>query len=364
MEGGKARVRSARWQYFPSPSVGVETQTIDGNPVLTAEMAQPLWTGGKLRADLNFAKAQLGASKWGVAEAQNALALQVVDQYRQFSSAMMILSAYDSYIAGLSEFSAMMGRRVAQGYSADVDAKLVLARLNEAKNVRTNLLLTQKTAIEALSYLTGQDLSASAIVLSDDEVDAYALAISDEEFLRRSTQVNPTLNRLSEEISVAQAGVAQARSALWPVVSLRAQHREFSFSPVTENRVFLTLDFSLGGGLSSLENIRSAKMGRREAYHSREAFRIDLNTTVRNDIETLKATRRLIDTLAANRVTQEEIYQSYLRMFLVGQRTWLDVLNIMREAVEADRSLADARATYEATLFRLRINVGDITWAQ
>lgn len=364
MEGGRARVRSARWQYFPAPSVGVETQTLDGNPVLMAEVTQPIWTGGRLSADLNLAKAQFGASKWGVAEAQNTLALQVVDQYQRFSSAMMVLSAYDRYIAGLAEFSAMMRRRVAQGYSADVDAKLVSARLNEARNVRTNLLLAQRTAAEALSFLIGHELKASDIALLDEEADAYALTISEDEFLDRSVHVSPTLNRLSEEITAAQAGVAQARSALWPVVSIRAQHRELSFSPVTENRVFLTLDFSLGGGLSSLENIRSARLQKSEAYYSREAFRIDLDTTIRNDLETLKATRRLIDTLSENQVTQQEIYQSYLRMFLVGQRSWLDVLNIMREAVEAERGLAEARATYEATLFRLRINVGDVTWAQ
>ena len=364
MEGGRARVRSARWGYFPSPSVGVETQTLDGNPVLTAGVTQPLWTGGKLRADLNLARAQLDASKWGIAEAQNNLALQVVDQHQQFSSAMMVLSAYDQYIVGLSEFSAMMRRRVAQGYSADVDAKLVLARLNEARNVRTNLLLTQRTTVEALSFLTGQELAARDIVLSDDGAEVYALTISDAEFLRRSRRVNPTLNRLSEEIEAAQAGVAQARSALSPVIALRAQHRELSFSPVTENRVFLTLDFSLGGGLSSLENIRSARMAKNEARHSRDAFQIDLSTAIINDLETLKATKRLIDVLSVNRVTQQEIYQSYLRMFLVGQRTWLDVLNVMREAVEAERNLAEARARYEATLFRLRINVGDVTWAR
>ena len=363
-QGGKARVRSARWQYFPTPSVGVETQTLGGNPVLTADLTQPIWTGGRLSADFKLAKAQWGASKWGVAEAQNELALQIVEQYRGFSSAVMTLSAYDRYIADLTEFSMMMQRRVAQGYSANVDAKLVSARLNEARNVRTNLLLTRNTARESLSYLVGHDLALPDIALPNSDFERYELSISDPEFLQRSMDINPTLNRLSEEITAAQAGVAQARSALSPVVSLRAQHRELSFSPVTENRVFLSLDFSLGGGLSALENIRAARSEKSQAYHSREAFRIDLGNIVRNDLEALKATRQLIVTLLANRVTQEEIYQSYLRMFLVGQRTWLDVLNVMREAVEAERRLAEAQTTYEATLFRLRINVGDISWSR
>ena len=362
VEAGRANVRSAWWQFFPSPSVALENSR--GKTATTLQLTQPIWTGGRLSADLDVAKGQLSTSRWGVTETQYNVALRVVEYYQAYTSAILSLEVYDKYITNLKNFNAMMRRRVKRGYSAEVDAQLVSSRISQAKNVRTNLQMSRDTALESLSSLIGRTLSASNIEMFNSG-DQYLLdvAISDEDFTQRAIEYSPELRRLDGQIFVARAQVDQAKSAVWPTLFLRAQHQVYNnYGLEDESQVVFGVQFSLGGGLSAVESVRSALALEGQAKNSRDAYRSELAAEIKRNLEALRSSRSLVDELSGNRTTQTEIYESYVRLFLVGKRTWLDVLNIMRERADVDRSLAESRASEYAALFRLRLNVGDFVW--
>jgi adhesin transport system outer membrane protein len=64
-------VDSARWQYYPTPSLSIEAAGTSGNDTLyqgnnrvaIARLQQPLWTGGRLAAGVDKAAAGLTASQ-------------------------------------------------------------------------------------------------------------------------------------------------------------------------------------------------------------------------------------------------------------------------------------------------------------
>ena len=52
----KAGVKSAMWNYFPTPKISAQ-QTKDNVNGITLSLEQPLWTGGKLSSAMDMAKA-------------------------------------------------------------------------------------------------------------------------------------------------------------------------------------------------------------------------------------------------------------------------------------------------------------------
>lgn len=53
-----------------------------------------------------------------------------------------------------------------------------------------------------------------------------------------------------------------------------------------------------------------------------------------------------------------EVFESYSRQYIAGRKTWIDVLNAVRETTQSDFALADARAQVVAAGERLRLRTG------
>ena len=53
-----------------------------------------------------------------------------------------------------------------------------------------------------------------------------------------------------------------------------------------------------------------------------------------------------------------EVFESYSRQYIAGRKTWIDVLNAVRETTQADFAMADANAQTLAAGERLRLRTG------
>ncbi len=79
-------VDSARWQYFPTPSLSVERANATNDPALvnrddpvsTLRISQPIWTAGKLGANVTRANELKQGKPASVQEARQPLALRVL----------------------------------------------------------------------------------------------------------------------------------------------------------------------------------------------------------------------------------------------------------------------------------------------
>jgi adhesin transport system outer membrane protein len=90
-ESAKDAVEGAKWQFFPTPSIGFEqanTGSSDPNypsfgdkNITTLRLQQPLWTGGRLSAGLDRAKAGVVSSQATLDGVRQDLALRVLQSY-------------------------------------------------------------------------------------------------------------------------------------------------------------------------------------------------------------------------------------------------------------------------------------------
>ena len=86
LQGAQAGVDSARWQFYPTPSVSVETAAAGASDrlyqgdrlVTTLRLQQPLWSGGRLGAGTDKAEATLAANQATLDDTRLQLGLRVL----------------------------------------------------------------------------------------------------------------------------------------------------------------------------------------------------------------------------------------------------------------------------------------------
>ena len=111
-----------------------------------------------------------------------------------------------------------------------------------------------------------------------------------------------------------------------------------------------------------MSRVKAAQAQAEGAQLSLDAAQEDVRASVRSDVEARDAAARLVDSLRANLLIQDQTFESYNRLFLAGKRSWFDVLNVVREVTENERALADAEVQYLLSDYRLQIQTGQLKW--
>ena len=80
-----------------------------------------------------------------------------------------------------------------------------------------------------------------------------------------------------------------------------------------------------------------------------------LRRIVQSDYALLQSFQVRINALEASLQTAIEVSESYSRQFLVGRKSWLDVMNAARDLVGIEVQLADAKSAEVFVSWRLSI---------
>ena len=140
-----------------------------------------------------------------------------------------------------------------------------------------------------------------------------------------------------------------------PQLSLRLESSQGS---VSDNRALLVLLAQPGAGLSAASGVNAALARREAALRAAEAARRDIEQQIALDWNEWTAARARVDNAEQARATSAEVSDSYARQYTAGRKTWLDVLNAVREASQAELSLVDARNQMQAAVLRLKTQTG------
>src|SRR5690606_13338835 len=155
----------------------------------------------------------------------------------------------------------------------------------------------------------------------------------------------------------ADAQLKQARTQMMPsfFASYEYQHGQVDGAREPGSRVFFGVEQSFGAGLSSLSGVRSAVAGREAANEAYQAARRDIAAQAAADAQGYIAALRRSEEGALNLAGVERVSESYKRMFLAGKRSWLDLLNMVRERTDVARTLVVARTNTTFYDFRIKL---------
>ncbi len=353
----------ARWQRFPTPSFISQTpdqvgaQSGKSMTVNRAVIEQPLYAGGGIDASIDSADARYKAGQSKYQEVQQDMAIRLLNTWyewqRQKGRQSILMQSVDSH----RRLRDQIRRRVAEGVSPEADLSLAEARLSQTQSELSQARSAASAAYAQLTQLAGAELpKLSAQPLTDWAADVGSYLPPAADWLQRALLRSPQISRLTADEAAAEADIRVKRAQLIPVLKLRYEN-DFSAEqyPGSRSRLFLTVNAQPGAGLSALSGIEAARARRDGVAENRRNALLELQQVLEIDLADHFSARDRMEVAKLLIRSTTEVTESYSRQFVAGRKSWLDVLNAVREGVAARLSIVDAQALLGQTWWRLRI---------
>ena len=353
LRAGDQAVKTAKWQYFPTPAVSYEKSFADNDGYTTVlSLDQPLWSGGRLSAGLDSARANVSVLSASLADNQRELAFRVVGVYGQWLSASLQRQALQASESLHQELLDRVQRRFDGGASTGSDLELAKGRLQSVKALSAATAAAEVSAVTTLSVLTGEELDSTTLAAAPRQR-PHGLAESDQSLLVGALAHSPSIQRANANVKVARAAVKGRRSATRPEVFVRFQREFDDFMP--DSLVEVGIRSQFGAGLSSFSGIAEAQAAVSSAIALRRSEELAIRESVRSDLATLQSFALRLPALEEAERTARQVYESYQRQFLTGSKSWFDVMNSARDLQGAQLQLAEAIAGQLSVQWRLYI---------
>jgi adhesin transport system outer membrane protein len=319
-----------------------------------------LWTGGRLTAGLDAAKARAKSARFSVGEAQQGLGFSVTAAYQEFMQARGRQQVLERYLARLDEYQQSMQRRVEGGASPSSDLELVRSRRSGARAQFKAAEAAEEVALVQLSQLVGRRLTRADILVELSASSPAAL----EDVVARADNFSPTLLRLSQDIAASRGDAAVSKAAMFPTLALVAQNEQDqgNVGRNSTNTVMLQVQFTPGAGLSALSRSSSAQAQVDVAQENREAARTDLESRVSSEYQNQRSAMESLPDVEANAQGAAKVLASYERLFITGKRSWLDVINAASELSNTEIAVTDLTAQRVAGRYRIALYDGEPQW--
>lgn len=353
-QAAQADLDAARWQRFPTPSIQA-SQTDDGTDTTLFRLQQPLWTGGRVSAGIDAAKARLGAAGSGIGEAEQQVLLRLAEAYVEAVRRQEQQSVSVENVRQHEDLRNLIRRRVNQQISPQVDLALADSRLAQASSELSSINQQLSIALDQLSELAGEPVESVVPDLQWQAQLPASRAIAEREAL----QYSPELSRIEGERVAASADVRAERAKFFPIVAVRFEHENGGTGiDQDETRALLVLESEFDAGLSTFAS-RNAAAARRDALvRQRQTAERELRTEVAVAWQQWLAAQVRLDSAEQQREGTRRVFESYTRQYVIGQKSWLDVLNAVREATAASLAVEDARAEMRGPMLRIALLTG------
>lgn len=368
-------VTTAKLNFLPAASVSYQPpREIYGGTAYTANsgkdaytvisVTQPLFGSG-LVSNYRQSKANLSMADWALCEETENVALRVINAYATWYLVNKKVQASQESVKEHERLVGLITRRAQAGASPVTDQNLGVSRLLQAKAELASFLSMQATALTTLSQLLGRRLTNEELL--SEPLENTEPSFSDDVVVQ-AISINPSIKRLEFAAeSMKQASKIQ-RAQAFPQLALQAKREIGSLTTrggAPSSTVGLVVSYTTGAGFSSISKASAAYGRYQAAMIDVETAKRDLVVKVNQDVSDYMFAKSRTQELLKNVELTKTVSQSYDRLFLVGKKSWLDLMNAVRERKETQVSLADAQAQVLATGRRLRVytqglNVGNL----
>ena len=347
VDAAKSAFSSANWKKFPSASAGVEqnTDTYDATAVIAIE--QPLWTGGKLDAGEALSESAVDEESSRLQEVVDTLIRDVVTKYYevlQFESRLKHRSQAEEELRSLV---ATIKKRVDATISPRADLIQAEARFYQAMRDRLTAEERLISARAQLDRLVGRGVDKlvwHAPLEFRHDLDYFL-----EQALRNSS----ALQRLKASVEKSKNEVDLSDANFFPDVKVGVRSSSidvFGGSQFSTPIAFISLDYDSGAGLSTRSDNQTsvARLKAAQAELEYETSKLHEESLILwRKKESLESQLQPLRDLE---IASRAIFESNLKQFSIGKRSWLDVLNSVRDMTDSALSRTDAEIGLQSTL--------------
>ena len=348
-------------QHWPTPSLSADsgpkytgTPNTGDSRFFNDTATTEIYTGGLLTAEQEMAALRWQLAELDVAQNTTELSMQLIDSYRQWWQAQSREDMIRRSMRRLQELRVMMERRAQAGVSSDTDVALTQAHLERFKDELSQVERLRTVALNDVALMVGQTVKLRAEPLATLPPWAY----SGSEGLRaRVVEVHPALRFAEGQHALALKDIDRTKASAFPSLSLRAERQWGAYQGALGpgERVYLNSQVSLGAGLSNLQQqeqaVARAEAAERQISATRQRIE-SLATRLWHEHEQALVQLRNAQALVAS---YDDITDSNLRLFASGRRSWLDLLNLLREQHQFRLQLADAQSGVLSARLRMAV---------
>lgn len=359
-------LNAAELGVFPTPSVQTG-YNVNGGLTTAVAIRQPLWTGGKLSANIRQAYYNDQAAEANVADQRNQIAMNTVEAWKSYIEASGLQYIYNQTIQDLNAFQQMMQRRVDQGVSAQIELALVNNRLLQARNQYNAALEQKRIAQSRLQQIVGTDLEEHQsyniryIDMMLNDVKQHIPQIERHIFQTQGS-THPAVVKAQLQTLTAQAQADAKLAERYPTIYAQYQYNYLHDTHQSDNVLGIAMTFEPGAGFSTLATSR-ATQARVQSYEQNvEAARRVVIESVQTRFQQLLSTRSRANTLALAVDGAKIVTASYQRQFIAGRKSWLEVLNAVREQSDYQAQLIQNNALLLSAYYNLQIELGNLPW--
>ena len=360
-KGAFERLEGSKWHRFPSVSVmssaGQSSPLKNSSEVVTTlRVEQPLWTGGRITGTIDLAKAKLGASESAINEVEQDVLIKTSYAFFNILKLQSKIETSKESILEHQRLLELIERKSRAEISPMNEIIFAKARLDQAKteNIQLQTLLSNSRAdLESYTSKSIKGLKVPRISLAmPNDLDSA---------IKEAINYSPTLKRLAFESKAAEADIDVAKSGLWPQLSARSD--EIFGGVVPGNTTYLALTYTPGNGLSSLSATREAATKKEVVESNIKSIQLEIGNKIRSDWNEYQSNLRQAEVQTNLAETTRGVYESYVRQYDAGKKTWVEVLNAKKEATQAKYNLADCEWNSYIAGLRLQIYTGLLTAA-
>jgi adhesin transport system outer membrane protein len=350
LRAAAADVRAAKWLHFPSVSANIAYLDSSNSPQPQVVVDLPMWSGGRIEAGIKRAKAGEDVSSARYVETVETLALTVSQTYYQIANLTQREKLLADSLKEHLRLVATMERRVKQEVSPQADLELARSRSAQIEQDYTITRSNRQTALRIMAeFVADPSYDLGPVPFFDPKIELPSRDTLEDE----AVAFDPQISRLRAEADVARAEYDATRASIFPQLSA-----QYSYDDVFKSRFGLALKAQTSGGLSQFSQAEGAKLRVDAALENARVAEQELRRNVATDVIEYDSARRRASISRNASETASNVSASYMRQFIAGRRSWLDVMNALREAVNAQIGLTDSEIGAMSAASRLLLRSG------
>jgi len=354
LEAARQDQSAAAWQRVASPSfqrLSPQGSNTAGQ-INRLALEQPIYAGGRISAGIDAAEHRYTAGYYQHQYIAQETAIKLINAWYEWQRQKERVTAMQEGVQVHRLLRDQIERRAQEGVSPEIDQALAVARLSQMQSDLAQAQSAASAALAMLEQLAADQLPTLNVAASALLTSALPRPVT--EWTALSVARDPQLARLSAEQLAAEADIRVKKAQWQPSVSVVVE-RNYSSDLAPAHRTWLQVSAQPGAGLSSLASVRAAVARQESAAEARRNAERELQQSVVADLASYTAATEQLNVTSLLRKSTQDVADSYARQFVAGRKSWLEVLNAVREAMQARLSVLDARALQGQTAWRLHL---------
>jgi len=350
MLSAQTQVVAGGYRWFPKAEVAVKAGK-SGDRYSTIGLNQTLWDGGKLNAGFDSAKATESAALFDKDVSMESVGMAAALVYIEVAKARHQKQVADDNVSEHEKLYESVQRRRDGGIGARSDVTLASSRLRQARATAEHWQGEVSRSEAAYLSVVGTSPVEGSLPL----INLWDIANGKEGVVARVVARAPSLQKIREEVKVAELDVASKKAQLFPTLYARVENIQYFGNSAINDDTRFSVNFQWQNdvALTQRYQVDAAQYMVMAAQRLLESEERKLKNSASDYWDDYATSLSRREELGRFLISASETVLLFKRQFTIGRRSWPEVMNSLQDLYSARSQKVDAM--YGAMSARMKL---------